>query len=140
MSYESTENLTINANSGNSAINLLYSTISMKNKTCFLGNVTSLQFLDYVTNLNNYYYLPYSDSNRLLIVFGQIKDQNAETVNTFGASFSTIPYVFAQHFTSNGPAVPARITDVTTTTFTCDPQYGNNNKGPYMFFAIGLSS
>jgi hypothetical protein len=142
MSYDSTADLTISANNGNNAINLLYNSFKTNSKTCFVGNITDFQFVinPKISNLNNYYYLPYTSTSRLLIVFGQIEEQGTGVVNTFGVPFSSIPYVFAQQFSNDGGDKPTRITSVTTTTFTCDPQYGGSNKGPYMFFAIGLAS
>jgi hypothetical protein len=146
MSYTSSDDLIIKANDGYNIINCICSSFQMNNKDCFTGGsneTTSYTPFDYsnetVDQSFNYYYLPYSQNNRILIQFGQVKDEAANTQVYFPKSFSGNPYIFLQQFSNNGDYSTPRIMTVTTSYFTADPYYSQENKGPYTFFAIGIS-
>ena len=48
--------------------------------------------------------------------------------------------MFFTSYGTSGTSIPGTITSLSSTTFTYDPQYGNSNKGIYMWVAIGISS
>jgi hypothetical protein len=84
-----------------------------------------------------YYYLPYNNSNRILIQFGASIDRVSSSFS-FPVAFSSIPYLFATVFSDGSNNSILRIFALSATAFTIDPAVGNTNKASFNWFAIGL--
>jgi hypothetical protein len=89
------------------------------------------------SNTSGYYYLPYNNSNRILIQFGASVDR-ANTSITFDIAYVSIPYVYGIVYIGGNASTVITITAVSATAFTIDSSQGNGNKAPFNWFAIGL--
>jgi len=86
---------------------------------------------------SGYYYLPYNNSNRILIQFGASIDR-ATTSITFPIGYVSIPYVFGQVYNGGAKDRVSYIVAVSSSAFTFESVHTNTDKASFNWLAIGL--
>jgi hypothetical protein len=105
----------------------------------FTGVVSALS---YASANDNYYVLPYSDTQKIIVQFGARAAQAGGTLTyvTFFKAYAELPSIFITQFDTYTHASAGRVYDYSTTGFRVDNNPGGSGKPAFSWMSIGICS
>ncbi len=124
-------NVNITSGSGVRGVSINGVPLILSSATGVFASLSSLDNINY-TYSSNYYLLPYTTTQNFMIQWGCIPNPGSGNLSytTFPVKFASIPYVFAQQYsTQGGQNNNIYVSGVSTTDVTIDSAY-NGSKYP----------